>query len=135
MTGGSYYWTGNDYVTIKYSQFISVQIDIKPGSFPNTINLGSRGNVPVAIFSTADFDATTVDPTTVTLAGASVKLKGKGTPMASFEDINGDGLLDIVVHVETDSLKLSETDTEAILEGETFDGILLRGKDTVRIIL
>lgn len=29
-----------------------VQIDIKPGSDPNSINLGSKGTIPVAIFST-----------------------------------------------------------------------------------
>ena len=72
---------------------VNVDIDIKPGSDPNSINLGSNGNVPVAILSSADFDATTVDPYTVTLAGAEVSLKGKAqTPMASVEDVNGDGL-------------------------------------------
>jgi murein DD-endopeptidase MepM/ murein hydrolase activator NlpD len=111
-----------------------VTIDIKPGSDPNSINLGSGGNVPVGILSTTTFDATTADPTTVTLASSPVKLKGKGTPMASFEDVDGDGLLDLVVHVETQALELSETDEEAILEGETFDGVRIRGVDTVRIV-
>lgn len=114
--------------------YIEISVDIKPNSFPNAINLGSQGNVPVAIFSTADFDATNVDPTTVTLAGASVKLKGKGTSMASFEDVNGDGLEDIMVHVDTTALELTLGDMEAILEGETFDGVSIRGVDTVRII-
>jgi len=113
---------------------IEVNIDIKPGSYPNSINLGSKGNVPVAIFSTQDFDATTVDPTTVTLAGASLKMKGRGAPMASFEDVNVDGLLDMIVHVDTIFLELTETDTEAVLEGETFDGIRIRGVDAVRVI-
>jgi N-acetylneuraminic acid mutarotase len=113
---------------------ITVTIDIKPGSFPNSINLGSNGTVPVAIFSTATFDAMAVDPLTVTLAGAQVKLKGKGTPQASFEDINGDGLLDLVVHVSTEALQLSEGDTEAVLEGRTFGGTLIRGVDSVRIV-
>lgn len=113
---------------------IPVIIDIKPGSYPNSINSGSEGNVPVAIFSTTDFDATTVNPLTVTLAGASVKLKGKGMPMASFEDINDDGILDIVVHVSTEALQLTGTDTEAVLKGETFDGVFIRGVDTIRIV-
>jgi len=120
-----------------YNSFlvITVSIDIKPGSYPNTIKLGSEGTVPVAILSTNSFDARTVDPTTVTLASAPVKLKGKGTPMASAEDVNGDGLLDLVVHVSTEALQVSETDTEAVLEGKTSEGKAVQGKDSIRVIL
>lgn len=132
--GYSYNPYGRTNTVLAYSPVRIVSIDIKPGSDPNSINLGSQGNVPVAIFSTPDFDATNIDPTIVTLAGASVKLKGKGTPMASFEDINEDGLLDIVVHVDTTALELSLGDTDAVLEGVTFDGVRIRGTDTVRVI-
>lgn len=112
----------------------NVCVDIKPGSYPNSINLGSNGTVPVAILSSRTFDATTVNPTTVTLASAPVRLKGKGTPMASFQDVNGDGLLDLVIHVSTEALQLSETDTEAILEGTTFAGQSVTGRDTIRVV-
>lgn len=111
-----------------------VRIDIKPGSFPNSINLGTGGTIPIAILSRPGFDATTVDPTTVTLAGAEVKLKGKGTPMAEQEDVNGDGLPDLVVHVETEALQLSDGDTVAVLEGETFSGSQVMGADSVRVV-
>lgn len=47
-----------------------VSIDIKPCSFPNSINLKSKGVMPVDILTTEDFDATAVDPTTV-LFGAT----------------------------------------------------------------
>lgn len=112
----------------------TVDIDIKPSSDTNPINLGSNGNVPVAILSTAEFDATTVDPTTVTLADAAVEVKGNGTSMASQQDINGDGLLDLVVHVSTQGLNLTAGDVEAVLEGETTDGQHIRGADSVRVI-
>jgi hypothetical protein len=81
-------------------------IDIKPGSFPNSINLGSQGSVPVAILSKDGFDATTVDPLTVTLASSPIRLTAKGSAMASFIDINADGRVDLVVHVLTESLQL-----------------------------
>lgn len=121
-------------VAIWLATFYQVQIDIKPGSFPNSINLGSNGTVPVAILSSAGFDARTVDPLTVQLAGASVPLRGKGTPMASFQDVNGDGLLDLVVHVSTEALTLGIGDTLAVLTATTFGGLPIRGTDTVRIV-
>jgi len=124
----------NDMLLLHYSLIIPVQIDIKPGSFPNSINLGSQGTVPVAIFSTPTFDARTVDPLSITLANATVARKGKGTPMASFQDVNQDGLLDLVVHVETQALQLAVGDTVAVLEGRTFDGRRIRGSDTVRVV-
>lgn len=58
--------------------FIPVAIDIKPGSYPNSINLGSNGVVPVAIFGSATFDVGQIDYATINLANASVKLKGNG---------------------------------------------------------
>lgn len=123
-----------DVFILKIVDALDVAIDIKPGSFPNSINLGSNGTVAVAILSTVAFDATTVDPLTVTLASAPVKLKGKGMPMASTADINLDGRLDLVVHVSTDALQLSNQDTTADLEGETFSGLVIRGSDSVRIV-
>jgi hypothetical protein len=119
---------------VSYTGPLQVAIDIQPGSSQNTINLGSNGNVPVAILSSATFDATTVNPTTVTLAGASVALRGRGTPMASAQDVNGDGLLDLVLHVSIEALQLSDEDTNATLMGQTFGGQFITGTDSVRIV-
>jgi ELWxxDGT repeat protein len=113
---------------------VTVAIDIKPGSDPNSINLGSNGVVPVAIFSTPTFDARQVDPATVTLADAQVKVRGKGMPQASFQDINGDGWLDLVLQMETEGLNLTLGDTRAILRGKTFDGTRIRGVDSIRVV-
>lgn len=136
-TAGSFQPTfggSSDAYVVKIQFNVPVDIDIKPGSFPNSINLGSQGTVPVAILGSASFDASQVDPLTVSLAGASVKLKGKGTPMASLEDVNFDGFLDMVVHVSTEALQLSSTDTQAVVEGQTIGGASFRGLDSVRIV-
>jgi len=113
---------------------VPVTIDIKPGTYPNAVNLGANGTVPVAILSTSAFDATTVDPVTVTLASATVKLKGNGTPMYAVADVNGDGLLDILVHIATQALQLSPNDTQAELRAMTRDGTPIAGVDTVRVV-
>ena len=113
---------------------IGVQIDIKPGAAENSINLGSNGVVPVAILSTKSFDARTVNPTSVSIAGAQVKVKGKGTPMATLQDVNGDGLVDLVVHVSTEALELTAGATRAFLEAKTFGGTPIIGSDWVRIV-
>ena len=89
--------------------------------------------MPVAIFSSPTFDATTVDPTTVTLADAGVKVRGNGNPNVSEQDVDGDGLLDLVVHIDTQGLSLTGGDEEAFLEGEA-DGTLIRGVDSVRVV-
>ncbi len=52
---------------------IDVEIDIKPGSYPNAINLGSQGVIPVAILSSSDFDSTTVNRDTIELSGVNKK--------------------------------------------------------------
>jgi hypothetical protein len=53
--------------------------------------------------------------------------------MISFQDVNGDGLLDLVVRVNIDELQLSSTDTQAALTGQKFDGQSIRGVDSVKL--
>ena len=103
------------------------EIDIKPGSFPNSINLNSRGVIPVAILTTDIFDATMVDPVTVSFEGAS--------PIRwAVEDVDGDGDLDLILRFKTQEVGLVGSDTEATLTGMTFDGIPIGGTDSVRIV-
>jgi len=115
---------------------LPVEIDIKPGSYPNAVNLGSQGRVPVAILTSEVFDATDVDPDTVTLAGAGVAVKGKGDRyMASEEDVNGDGLLDLVVHIETQNLDPGQfQDGMACINASTYGGIRIEGCDELMIV-
>jgi hypothetical protein len=104
-----------------------ISIDIKPGSYPNSINLGSKGVVPVAVLTTEDFDAETVDPATVEFAGAS--------PLRwAYEDVDDDGDLDIVFHFKTQEMDLDENSTEATLTGQTDSGDDISGTDDVRIV-
>ncbi len=125
----------NEHYLAAVTELFDVSIDIKPGNDTNSIKLGSNGNIAVAIFSTDVFDATTVDPATIMLADAGVKARGKkGDLMSSFEDVDGDGLLDLLVHIDTQGLVLNDDDVEALLTGETFDGLSISGTDAIRLV-
>ena len=122
-------------------EVVQVVIDIKPGDPSNTINLNSRATIQVAILSSAEFDALTVDPASLTLApptagqaGARVVTTGRGTAITSLRDVDRDGRLDLVVHFRTQDLQLAPTDTEAVLRGTTFSGQRIRGVDSVRVV-
>ena len=110
-----------------------VNIDIRPGSDVNPVNLKSKGVLPVAIFGSKEFDVSNIDPLSISLAGARVQVKGKGTPMTSLGDINNDGLQDLIVHIDTEALQLSRGDTKATLRAMTMDGGFVIGSDPVRI--
>lgn len=112
-----------------------VEIDIKPGSFPNSINLGSAGVVPVAILSSDIFDATTVNPDTVSLAGASVKKVGKSSKyLCHEEDVNDDTRLDLVCQVLTEEFLIETGESVAVLEAKTYNDTKILGEDYVRIV-
>ena len=117
----------------------TVAIDIKPESYPNPINLGSYGLTPVAIFSDIGFDATAVDPATINLAGAGVALRGNGKYMAHEEDVDADGLVDLVVQIVTCEIDPSALEEDgdlvyAILTGQTSDGEMIEGSDEIVIV-
>jgi len=113
---------------------IPVRIDIKPGDDWNTINPGSSGVIPVAILSSEEFDATTVDPATILLEGAEVAVRGKGKLLADVEDVNNDGLPDLVCQVETESLTLDPDVGEVWLTAETVNLEKVIGSDVVLIV-
>ena len=113
---------------------INAQIDIKPGESVNSINIGSKGVVPVAILGSANFDASTVDQTTVSLEGAAARLKGKSGDTGLLRDINGDGYLDLMVQVNTQDLGLNTGAVTATLTAYTFAGVPISGSDSINIV-
>ncbi len=116
-------------------------VDIKPGSFPNSVNLKSKGVLPVAILGTEEFDATEVKFDT--LRFGDPLLIGNGTtgvrPLRSaLEDVSGDGLLDLTLKFSTADLveygALGPDTIEGLLTGALFDGTLFEGMDSIRIV-
>jgi hypothetical protein len=106
---------------------IRVDVDVKPGAFPNVINPCSAGVVPVAILSTTSFDAGTVDPTTLALNNARARA-------ASLADVDRDGDVDLVVHVPTQDIGLQPGDLTVTLRARTFAGAPVEGTDSVKFV-
>jgi hypothetical protein len=109
---------------------LSERLDIKPGSFPNSIKLTNNGVIPVALLGSATFDVTDVDWSTVAFAGDTTEAHGK----VHYSDVNGDGFLDAVLHFETQETNLAPGDTEACLTGQLTNGVALVACDSVRPI-
>jgi len=111
-----------------------VNIAVKPGSSPATINTTSQGNIPVAILSTSTFNA----PSTVDLASLTFGRIGDEQSLSLCnshgEDVNGDGLPDLVCHFSTQKAGFARTDVQGVLTGRTVDGVPFRGTDSVRIV-
>jgi hypothetical protein len=110
---------------------IPVYVDIKPGSWPNPINKGSKGVFAVAVCGTEDLDVMTIDPETVMIYIEGVE---EGVPPLrwAYEDVatpyigdpggghelGGDGYTDLVLHYDTqevvNTLELCVYDDETV---------------------
>jgi hypothetical protein len=109
-----------------------VTIDIKPGEFPNLINIGNDPNrigvITVAILTKPTFDATGVDPTTVRFG----KTGTEAAPVqVALQDADGNGTLDLVLHFRTQDTSLQCGDTSAVLTGKTVSGEAIQGSDSI----
>ncbi len=117
----------------------SVGIDIKPYSYPNSINANDKGVIPVAVFGNEAFDVSTIDPATVkfgpTGTEASVRLLPNGKLQYSMKDVNWDGYMDVVFFFLTQDTGFMEGDIMGILTGMTYTGDPIAGWDSVRIIV
>ena len=109
---------------------IEVKINIRPWNPHNTISLGERGFIRVAVMSDAKskFDAATVVPKTVKFAGAS--------PICwKLQNVNCDHQKDLVLVFWVPDLKdLSCDSTAAELTGNLKNGTAIHGSDSVQIL-
>jgi uncharacterized protein YegL len=114
---------------------ISVAIDIKPGSYPNSYGASSRGKIPVALLGSASFDVTQVDDSRVRFGDAPDAMGDAAIAHKSghLEEVNGDGNDDKVYHFPFPDTSLDPSDAEGCLSGEIY-GLDFLGCDSVNIV-
>ena len=118
---------------------VSVEIDIKFGTFPNDLNLTKNGTVPVTVFGSATLDVKQINLASLRLAGKPVSPKNKGGLDFSYVDQNGDGRLDLVAHfvlptAQDLGLLPGQVDTVAVLTGSLTNGNLITASDSLHIV-
>jgi hypothetical protein len=133
-------WTPASAQDMTCPEHTPVTIDIRPGGFPNRINLSSMGLLAVAVLSTPDFDASQFIPEMAHLSdAASAMANGCAGAMALrwvLDDVNRDGLVDLVFFFNIQDLNLTPSSTAATLMAHgTYDSSTLHiiGTDSVVI--
>ena len=125
---------------VSESTTVFIPIDIKPGSDPNAINSKGKGKITVAILSTTTFAAPNeVDESSLTFGRTgdedSLHRRGKkANPNCSAEDVNSDGLADLVCRFNSQDTGFVDGDTEGILKGLLAIGTPIEGRDAVVIV-
>ena len=112
--------------------FIPVKIEIKPPSTPPvSINPRSEGVTPVAILGSANFQVSSIDPASLRFG------PGGSTPSTNqvhFEDVNGDGFMDLVAQFPTQKIGVRCNDAALFMNGKTTSGTAIQGSEELQTV-
>ena len=112
-----------------------VEVDIKPESCPNPLNLKSKGILPVAILGSEDFDVNSID-------AASIRLLDVAPVRSNYEDVSApvidgnecdcteegpDGYTDLTLKFETEEIVAVITDVVPDVNGDDILALQLTG--------
>jgi len=107
--------------------FLAIPVDI-------AINAGNNGQISVAILSASTFDAvTSVDRSSLTF-GRTGNEQSFAFCNTGGEDVNGDGLADLVCQFETQMTGFQSGDTVGILRGKTVQGAPIIGQGAIALV-
>jgi hypothetical protein len=113
-----------------------INIEVKPGSGEYApVNPKAKGTIPVALLSSAEFNAldVKVDPASLTFGSTgdekSLRRCGKDG-----EDVNGDGRLDLVCHFENQIANFSDDEDRGTVRGTTKDGRQFEGHGMLKVV-
>src|SRR5262249_42461823 len=86
--------------------------------------------IPVVVFGSPSLDVHRIDPSTLVLSGAAVTKNDDGT-IASYRDVDGDGVIDLVASFPASWMRLGTNSTRATLSARTVEGTVLWGTGPV----
>ena len=96
---------------------LHVNIAVRPGSGKSApINPKSKGVIPVALLSSAEFNAMTVDYASITF-GAEGSEASLERCAREGQDVDGDGRPDLVCHFDTQTAGFQPGDDQAVMRG------------------
>jgi len=126
-----------------FSELLVVDIDLKPNSCPNPVNVLSKGLVPVAILGTAEFDVNDIvisslpDRTIMhTIEDVATPFDGPLIDQSSCTEAGPDGFDDLIFKIPSSELNCLPDGVLALLEidGELLDGTHFEGSDIALVI-
>lgn len=111
-----------------------INIDIKPGSGEFApVNPKAKGNIPVALLSSSEFDALLVEPKSLRFGSTGDEESwlrcNKGGA-----DVNGDGRLDLVCHFENQAARFDPSNEMATIKGNMLNGTPFEGSGLLKIV-
>jgi hypothetical protein len=116
------------------SQVQTIRIAIKPGSkWISRINPKARGEIPVALVSSSDFNALTVDVDSLTF-GHSGNEQSLKRCFKRGVHVNRDRRPDLLCFFENQQAGFEPSDEQATLKGMTADGTPFEGTSTLKVI-
>lgn len=113
---------------------VGIQIKDDDDPPPVRINPRSHGKIPVAILSTLDFNAVTEVDTHSLTFGRTGNEASLAFCNRSGEDVNDDGLADLVCHFNSRPAAFVAGDTTAVLKGKTLNGRQIQGAEAIRTV-
>ncbi|HSA89530.1 MAG TPA: hypothetical protein VLF42_06470 [Burkholderiales bacterium] len=116
------------------TSMVHINIDVKPGSGETApINPKSKGVIPVALLSNAQFDTAEVNQQTLRFGAQGDESSwlrcSKDDP-----DLNADGKPDLVCHFNTQAAGFEPGDIAGILTGNLNDGRRFEGRGMLKVV-
>ena len=135
--------TDKDHATsaVRTTSFTVLRIPTSLLVNPERINIQDRGHgqVIVTVLGTPSFAGSSIDLESVRIGNAKIDARGNAGSKAQVEDVNRDGIADLVLHFDRDSLvadgHLTSHTTQLVLIANLSDGRQIEARGAVDVMV